>query len=679
MLSRPEDLRPLKLRFQLMLVVTVVVFMVLAGRLFQLQVLEGDQYSSRAERNFIQSIDVEAPRGRIFDSKGRPLAVNRPAYTLMVTGRPRVLVEDEATETAELRRIPVSDAQVEELATLIDFQDESDNGKFVARIEELRDDERSGRYAVAIRSNLSDREYARIKTREQLASWVDIRKRARRYYPEGALTAFITGYMREISREELERRGQAGYRVGDRIGKTGLERQWENYLRGRIGLANRVVNSLGIPVVDPPAMATAALADPVEPIPGQDIHVSIDVELQRVAADAFGSVRYDEVSKTDYGGRRAGGLVAMEAKTGRILAMVSVPSIDPNEWEQPITRTKFGAWTGSPFKPFIDKTIQENFFPGSTYKVVSALSMLVDSSYDPDEIIECGRYVEYGGRKFRDTHACGPVALEDAIIQSCNVYFYRLAMERGLTLSKMEATARSFGLGEPTGLGINSEASGTVPTEASEIRQGSFQQGVRLNSAIGQGNVKVTVLQLAVLYAAIANGGAVVTPSLVDRIETRDGKLVFENEPRLREASPPLESFDRERIHRGLVGVVNDPTGTAYSERLNGITVAGKTGTAQVGRERRRVGEKEIVGWDTTQDHAWFAGYAPAEDPEIVVVALVAHGGAGAAAAAPIVMRVIGDYLGGRRAGSVDRTVSPARRDAGVPPPLPGGDGKAAR
>ena len=414
------------------------------------------------------------------------------------------------------------------------------------------------------------------------------------------------------------------------------------------------MNSLGIPVAEPPEVAASALPAPVEPIPGQDIHVSIDVELQRVAAKAFGSVSFGDVSAPDYLGRRAGGLVAMEVKTGRILAMVSVPSIDPNEWEHPISRATYQSWATSPFKPFIDKAVQENYFPGSTYKVVSALSMLSDSAYDPDEIIECGRYVEYGGRKFRDTHACGPVDLEDAIVQSCNVYFYRLAMERGLTLSKMEATARALGLGEPTGLGINSEAAGTVPTEASEIRQGSFQQGVRLNSAIGQGNVKVTVLQIAVLYAAIANGGSVVTPSLVDRIETRDGKLVFENTPRLRDASPAMESFDRERIHRGLVGVVNDGKGTAFSERIPGITVAGKTGTAQVGRERRREGEQEILGWDTTQDHAWFAAYAPAEDPEIVVVALVAHGGA-EGAAAPIVMRVIGDSLGGARGLGIER------------------------
>jgi penicillin-binding protein 2 len=232
----------------------------------------------------------------------------------------------------------------------------------------------------------------------------------------------------------------------------------------------------------------------------------------------------------------------------------------------------------------------------------------------------------------------------------------------------MESMARKLGLGERTGLGINAETRGIIPTEASESRQGTFQKGVRLNSAIGQGNVKTTVLQLAVLYAAIANGGYVVTPSLVDRIETFDGKVVLETTPQYRTHSPAVPSADRLRIHRGLVGVVNNEEGTAYTERLRGVVVAGKTGTAQVGIERRHSDEEvRIEGWDVTKDHAWFAAYAPAEEPEIVVVALVVHGGAGADAAAPIAMRVIDYYLGGRGSGA-----KPSLRAPGVPPPLPG-------
>ena len=671
MLNKPEDLRGLKPRFQVLVVFASLVFVLLVARLFQLQILEGEHYARRAERNFVQTLDVEAPRGRIFDAEGRPLATNRPAFTLYVTGRPRVaLDESDKARGGPPRREPVSDDQIAELASLLDFADRSDKDEFVAKLELVRDDQEKGRYPEAVRSNLSNEEFARIETRGHLRSWVEIRKSARRYYPAAELTAFITGYMREIGRRQLEASKHAGYRARDRVGKTGIERQWENYLRGRPGEMSRVVDARNVPVAEPPPAAVAALPPTQDPIPGQDIYLSVDLDLQRVAAEAFGAVDHAVVADPEYAGKRAGGLVAMEVKTGRILAMLSVPSIDPNLWEGPITASQYSGWLESPFKPFIDKTVQEIFFPGSTYKVVSALAMLEDANYDPDEIIECGRYVEYGGRKFHDVHVCGPVGLEEAIIQSCNVYFYRLAVERGLTLSKMEAMARRLGLGERTGLGINSEAAGVVPTEASEVRQGSFQQGVRLNSAIGQGNVKATVLQIAVLYAAIANGGFVVTPSLVDRIETFDGKLVFETTPSFKTEEPVITAFDRDRIHGGLIGAVNKETGTAYSERLEGVQVAGKTGTAQVGRVRRKDDEEVLVGWDETQDHAWFAGYAPADDPEIVVVALVQHGGAGAEGAAPIVMKVIDYHLGGTGRGN-----APSRRAPGVPPPLPGSDG----
>lgn len=674
MLNKPEDLRPLKRRFQAMVLVAGLVFMVLVARLVQLQILEGERFARRAERNYIQTIDVEAPRGRMYDAKERPLAVNRPAYTMYVTGRPKKEVPDgPAGDGFTLKRLPITDDEIAELASLIDFVDTEDRLEFIAKLEEIRGED-DGIYAQPVRSNLSNEEYARIETRGHLASWVEIRKRARRVYPHGVLMAFITGYMREITAEELEDKVQSGYRAGDRVGRTGLERQWENYLRGRSGEESRVVNNRGAVVKDPPPAAIAALPEPVEPIPGQDMYLSIDLDLQRVAAEAFGAVDFNEVSDPEYGGKRSGGLVAMEAKTGRILAMVSVPAIDPNLWEEPITAAQYKGWLESPFRPFIDKSVQEIFFPGSTYKVVSALAMLDDEEYDPDDIIECGRFVEYGGRKFRDTHACGPVNLEGAIIQSCNVYFYRLAMEYGLTLSKMETMARQLGLGQRTGLGINSEAAGVVPNEASEIRQGSFQQGVRLNSAIGQGNVKSTVLQVAVVYAAIANGGYVVTPSLVDKILTFDGKVVFETTPQYRNEEPVVSDRDRDRIHAGLIGVVNQEHGTAYSERLDSVTVAGKTGTAQVGRLRRGDEEEMIVGWDTTQDHAWFAAYAPAEDPELVVVALVEHGGTGADAAAPIVMKVIDYYLGGRSSTGETQEVNQARRAPGVPPSLPGAD-----
>jgi penicillin-binding protein 2 len=652
-IRQPEDLRQLRPRLQAMVLLVLLAFTVLLGRLCQLQVLEGEHYARRAERNFIDTIEAPAPRGRIFDAADRPLASNRPAYTLYVTPRPRVVVEtdDPRKKSQTGTRVGLTEAQIDQVADLIDFVDRDDRAAFEDKIRSRRDGD-AGFYPIAVRSNLTWAEYARIQTRKSaLGDWLEIRESARRYYPAGELTAFITGYVGEITPDGLARSG-GSYRPGDRVGKTGVERLWENYLRGRPGKRSRVVDNRHREVKDPPPEARAALPPDEDPIPGQDIYLTLDLSLQQVAADAFAD-------------KPAGALVAMDPSSGKILAMLSVPAIDPNRWQQPIGRDQYVAWSKSPLKPFIDRTVQEHYFPGSTYKVVSALAALDDPTFDPEEEITCDGYVNYGGRKFKCTHKHGPVDLEQAIVQSCNVYFYNLAIDKNLGLEAMEKFARRLGLGERTGLGLNSEAKGRIPTEAFEAREGTYQRGVRLNSAIGQGNVTATVLQVAVMYSAIANGGRVMTPYLVDRIYTADGRLVFQSVPKQRSDLDPLPAADRDRIHAGLVGVVNSELGTAYSERLGDIVVAGKTGTAQVGATDRKA---PLDGFDTTQDHAWFAAYAPADDPQIVVVAFVEHGGVGADAAAPIVMQVIEHYLGRARAGQPG--AQPRR--TGVPPPLPG-------
>ena len=656
-IRQPEDLRMLRPRLQAMVLLVLLAFLALLGRLCQLQVLEGEHYARRAERNFINTIEVEAPRGRIYDAERRPLASNRPAYTLWVTPRPRLVVEteDPAKKPQTGARVALTDPQIASIAELIDFVDADDRAVFEAKIRDRRDGE-NGFYPIAVRQNLSWSEFARIQTRKSaLGDWVEIRESARRFYPAGELTAFVTGYVGEITPDGLAR-SPGSYRPGDRIGKTGIERQWENYLRGRPGKRSHVVNVHRRSVKDAPPEAISALPPDEDPIPGQDIFLTLDLDLQQVAAEAFAD-------------KPAGALVAMDPRTGKILAMLSVPAIDPNRWQQPIGREQYMSWARSPLKPFIDRTVQEHYFPGSTYKVVSALASLDDPTFDPEEEIECEGFVNYGGRKFKCTHKHGPVNLEQAIVQSCNSYFYTLAIDKNLSLERMEQFARRLGLGEKTGLGMNSEAKGRIPTEAFEAREGTYQRGVRLNSAIGQGNVTATVLQVAVLYAAIANGGSVMTPYLVDQIRTADGKLVFQSVPRTRPDLDPLLGADRDRIHNGLVGVVNQELGTAYSERPERILVAGKTGTAQVGASDRKGPRAAILeGFDTTQDHAWFAGYAPAENPQVVVVAFVEHGGVGADAAAPIVMKVIEYYLGKAQAGAE----GPQPRRSGVGPPLPG-------
>lgn len=655
-LRQNDDLRDLKPRLQTIVAFVLLLGALLTGRLCQLQVLEADHYARRAERNFVSKVDVEAPRGRIFDVNGVPLATNRSSYTLYVTGwtRYRLDPDEGIVRTEESKRVAMGLRERDQLMAQIDFVDAEDRDDFLTLVEGLRADETKGRYAQIARRNLSWDEYARIVSRlDALDPWVEIRESSRRLYPQGGLTAFVTGQMGSVSARTLEKSPHLGYRLGDRVGRTGIERQWENYLRGRLGARWRVVDARRRESSKAPPWAVEALPPARDPIPGQDIYLTLDLDLQRVAVEALSN-------------KLAGAVVAMEVTTGRVLAMVSVPSIDPNMYEQPIPLSVWNQWSQSPLKPFIDKTVQEHFFPGSTYKVISALVALSDPEFDPDETIDCTGYVKFGGRKFRDTHVHEAMNLEQAIVHSCNSYFYELAIRNTLSLERVEPVARALGLGERTGLGINFEVKGTIPTQEFEAREGTYQGGVRLNSAIGQGNVKVTVMQLAVLYAAVANGGYVMTPYLVDRIETNDKKVVLTHGPQRKNDVPIIDPADRERIHRGLVGVVNSAAGTAYSERLDNIKVAGKTGTAQVGREAQLKTSVDVEGWDTTKDHAWFAGYAPADNPKIVVAALVVHGGIGADAAAPIVMKLIEHYLGDTSQDGV------RPRAYGVPPPLPG-------
>ncbi|MEM6996458.1 MAG: penicillin-binding transpeptidase domain-containing protein, partial [Myxococcota bacterium] len=488
-----DNLRDLKPRFQAMVAVVVVVFFGLAVRLCQIQVLEGDHYGRRSERNFVDVVDVEAPRGRVFAAGGEPLATNRPAYTLYVTAWTRFVRDGQSgtVDAPDGERVPMDDATLSLLASLIDFVDDEDERRFRERVETLRADEDQGKYPQIARRNLTWEENARLQARlDGIDPWVEIRGSSRRYYPQGEVTGFVSGHMGNIGRGALGSSPHLGYRPGDRVGQTGIERQWENYLRGRLGSRSRVVDARRREVAEPPPAALKALPADRDPIPGQDIYLTLDFALQNVAYEALST-------------KLAGGVVAMEIKTGKVLAMVSVPGIDPNRYEQPIPSSEWNAWAESPLKPFIDKTVQEHFFPGSTYKVVSALAALMHPEFDPDAEIECDGYLKYGGRKFRDTHRHGLMNLETAIVESCNTYFYQLAVDNVLSLERVEPVARALGLGERTGLGLNGEVKGTIPTEEFEAREGTYQGGVRLNSAIGQGNVKVTVMQLSVLYAAL--------------------------------------------------------------------------------------------------------------------------------------------------------------------------------
>jgi penicillin-binding protein 2 len=368
--------------------------------------------------------------------------------------------------------------------------------------------------------------------------------------------------------------------------------------------------------------------------------LTVDAEVQKIAERALRPVA-------------AAGAVVMDVDTGRILAMVSKPAFDPNEMSGHLTPEAQQRLLADRYKPLHDKTVGETYFPGSTFKAVSAISALEDRLVTPEEKAKCHGQFELARHVFRCTKTHGIVNLHEAIVQSCNVYFYELGARPGM-MDRLAKFGSDLGLGAPTGLGLNGEEGGFLPTEEwyrdqkrKNPKAEGFQIGQAVNAVIGQGSTRVTLLQMATLYAAIANGGKLWLPQIVERVESPEGRVLEEFAPRVRrELAVSPETLAT--VRQGLVGVVNESKGTAYRARLQDIEVAGKTGTAQV-QSGQGSGAYE------SGTHAWFVGFAPAGRPKIAFAVLVEHGGHGGDVAAPPAMEIINNYF---------ETVAPADREA---------------
>jgi len=374
----------------------------------------------------------------------------------------------------------------------------------------------------------------------------------------------------------------------------------------------------------------------IQATPGNNLVLTLDERLQEAADAAFLG--------------RAGAVVAMEAKTGFILAMVSRPAFDPNKMSGRITRAELQKINDDPLKPMLNRVMNENYHPGSTFKIVISLAGLEQGEISPGATLFCNGGYTMGNHRWRCDKPTGhgALTLKQALQQSCDTFYYTLGDRVGLDgISEM---AHRLGYGQPTGLDMGREIPGIIPDSKSISPATGSERSHAINASIGQGEVNVTPLQQAVAYAAIANGGQVWKPQIVRRIESPDGKVLREFEPELdlangREGKLDLKPEHLAAVRAGLTAVVNEPGGTAYRSRLAEVQFAGKTGTAQV----MKLGQKQkldptLQGY-YSRDHAWFASFAPAEDPEIVVVVLNEHGGWGAEAAAPAAARIVHAYF----------------------------------
>ena len=610
LLSPRREIGEFKKRYKWMALVVLIFFAVLTARAIQLQVIEHDHYARIAQENITKTIVLPATRGVIRDAADRIIATNLPSYSVFITPQ---------------------HFDVERDISLV--------GEYLGLSAEERADLRQRVLAVPAHRRTHQVEMFRNISREQLAALethstelggVDVVAKPMRSYPYGTLASHAIGYMNEVSADDLQRISDQGYRAGDVIGRMGVELAWESSLRGRRGVRRMLVDVRGQETeVDE---RNLMIAPSVEPVPGRDLTLTVDMELMRVIDRAFR-------------GQPSGSVAVVEVKTGRVRALFSKPSYDLNEMSGHLTHERYQELSNNPFRPLIDKTLYETYFPGSTFKPITALAALQGGGVDPATRVHCPGYYEVGTERKRCTQAHGDVDMHQALVRSCNVYFWWLAEKVGL--ERLNQWGWSLGLGEPTGIGINGEASGFLATrEWYEARHGRFRVGFTLNTAIGQGNTRVTVLQLTSLYAALANHGRLYVPQIVERVSAPDGTVIEEFSPRLRRQID-IDPLVLQYLQSALVGVVNASEGTAHGARIEGgVEIAGKTGTAQVSRRPLAPGEDPRRAWYFNRDHAWFAGFAPADDPEVAIVVLVEHGGAGGRNAAPIATQILQEYLG---------------------------------
>ncbi len=611
--------RALKPRTYWMGAVATLAFAVLLGRLYYLQILHGEEYKERADENFVKELRVPADRGLLIDRNHHVLVDSRPSYDVTLTpyfcGKrcPEVLTQ---------------------LGELLSFDaDELERAR--ERLAASRGLARFKPFTVKV--DITREELDLFEARKLDLPGVDVQPTPHRNYRYAAIGGHLLGYMNEIGPDEMERLNEemkdAGssalpYQLGDYIGRRGLERRFEAELRGVDGKKRVVVDARGNAKPESDLIPEDQRFEPSRP--GLNAVLSIDWRLQEFAEKTFPAT--------------AGVVVAMDPRTGYILALVDRPAPDPNKLSGRISRKELEAIRKDPLQPELFRAIQQHYHPGSTFKVVTSIAALEEGVFKPGGTIFCPGYFWLGGHRWRcdKEQGHGTLDLEHALGASCDVFFYDLGNRLGA--DRLAKWGSALGLGHPTGFDLAGEISGVMPDAAWHQKHipGGYAHGMSVNLAIGQGDVNVTPMQQVVLYGALASG-VVWKPQAVLRLEDAKGQTVKEFPP-VERGRLQLKPGTREEVLKGLEAAVNEPFGTAYASRLKDIKMAGKTGTAQV----VALGAHRLKAWQMgyfERDHAWFAAFAPLEAPEIVVVVLNEHAGFGASNAAPTASALVKYYF----------------------------------
>jgi penicillin-binding protein 2 len=593
-------------RLGIALTLVVAAFVVLIARLLYLQVIDGQALRRMSETNSIRLRSVDAPRGLIYDRNGRLMADNRPSYDLSITVK-------------DARPLKQTIAKLSRY-TGIDQRQLWENLKKAKGTP--------GYKPVLLKSDIGRNTLAAVEVHRWDLPGVVVNVSPRRDYIFSPSAAHILGYMGEISVDELKKKRYRDCRPGDFVGKYGIEHTRGAWLRGKRGGQQVQVNATG---------QVVRVLSTVDATPGNNIVLTIDESLQQRAEQLLGG--------------RAGAVVAVDPYTGQVLAMASGPSFDQNAFVSGLSHNAWNALVSDPQRPLENKAIQGEYPPGSTFKIIVASAALQEGIVDAKTIEFCPGYFKLGNRVFHGWKRWGhgKVDILKAISQSCDVYFYKVGLELGV--DRIAWYARAFGLGEPTGIDLDHEAAGLIPTAAWKKKRTGvpWQKGETLSVAIGQGFDLVTPLQMAMVVAAVGNGGTRYRPHIVKSIRTADGKRLYTSAPEV-VGRLPVSQKNLDIVREGMYLAVNSRHGTAWRSRLKGVGMCGKTGTAQVVGLHKYAAKGKGKGKgepERFKDHAWFVAFAPREHPRIAVAVIIEHGEHGASTAAPVASALIRYYLSG--------------------------------
>lgn len=585
-------------------VIIVILTFAVISRLFYLQILSHDHYTTLSQENRVTLVPIPPQRGVIYDRNGIVLAQDAPAFSIEVTPD----------------KIENIDVMLQALGEVVSLS-EREIKRFRRELKQKRRFE-----AVPLRFNLSDEEMARFAVNRYRFPGVEIKARMVRDYPLGELGVHALGYVGRINEAE-QKKLDTNYSGTTHIGKLGIEKAYENILHGTVGVEQVETTARG---------EAMRVLGHILPVAGKNLYLTLDINLQAVAEGALGGKR--------------GAVVAINPKNGEILAFVSRPGYDPNLFVNGISSEDYDALQTSLDKPLINRVLQGQYPPGSTVKPFYALAGLEYNKITPGEAVSCRGYFQLPGlaHRYRDwkKEGHGAVNLDAAVAQSCDVYFYTLAQSLGI--DAMATFMGQFGLGKKTGIDVPGEMMGVMPSSAwkRKVLKQPWYGGETLIVGIGQGYVLTTPLQLATITATLANHGFQMQPHLLRGTHDLGSTTMMTQKPTVNKRVPVANGANWQTVINSMVSVVHSPRGTAYGIGVKApYKIAGKTGTAQVASIKQGERYKESETPERLRDHALFVAFAPVEDPQIAIAVIIENGGHGSSAAAPVARTVMDYYL----------------------------------